>query len=262
MRSSATTVSATSISARERTMLSVVDVHVASGRTPARTGPRLTVAAGEIISMIGRNGVGKTTLLKTIIGLLRVTSGSIHLDGRDVTHAPAHERARRGLGYVPQGRMIFAGLTVEENLLIGADLSPTAGRALVEEVLTELPRLRERYRQRGDTLSGGEQQMLALGRALAGGPKVLLLDEPSEGIQPNIVQEIQAKIASISRARGLAVGLVEQNIEFAAALPPRIYVMENGRIAPHGVAVKGRVGVTKTSTRLKPSRNSLRSTLR
>jgi branched-chain amino acid transport system ATP-binding protein len=194
-------------------------------------GPSLTVAAGEIVSIIGRNGVGKTTLLKTIIGLLRVTSGSIHLDGNDVTREPAYERARRGLGYVPQGRMIFAGLSVEENLLIGADLNRAAGRALVEEVLTELPRLRERYRQRGDTLSGGEQQMLALGRALAGGPKVLLLDEPSEGIQPNIVQEIQARIAAISRARGLAVVLVEQNIEFAAALARRIYVMEKGRIA-------------------------------
>src|SRR5260370_37601033 len=127
--------------------------------------------------------------------------------------------------------MIFAGLTVEENLLIGADLNPTVGRARVDEVLTELPRLRERYRQRGDTLSGGEQQMLALGRALAGGPKVLLLDEPSEGIQPNIVQEIQAKIASISRARGLAVVLLEQNIEVAPALARRTYVMEKGRIA-------------------------------
>jgi branched-chain amino acid transport system ATP-binding protein len=212
-------------------MLSVADVHVAYGRTPALMGPSLTVAAGEIVSIIGRNGVGKTTLLKTIIGLLQVTSGSIHLDGQDVTRAPAYERARRGLGYVPQGRMIFAGLTVEENLLIGADLSPAAGRALVEEVLTELPRLRERYRQRGDTLSGGEQQMLALGRALAGGPKVLLLDEPSEGIQPNIVQEIQARIGSISRARGLAVVLVEQNIEFAVALARRVYIMEKGRIA-------------------------------
>ena len=148
-----------------------------------------------------------------------------------MTRLPAHERARRGLGYVPQGRMIFAGLTVEENLLIGADLSPASGRALVEEVLTEFPRLRERYRQRGDTLSGGEQQMLALGRALAGDPKVLLLDEPSEGIQPSIVQEIGARIASISRARGLAIVLVEQNIEFAAALAQRIYVMEKGRIA-------------------------------
>jgi branched-chain amino acid transport system ATP-binding protein len=212
-------------------MLSVADVHVAYGRTPALVGPSLTVGAGEIVSIIGRNGVGKTTLLRTIIGLLRVTSGAIHLDGRDVTRLPAHERARRGLGYVPQGRMIFAGLTVEENLLVGADLNPAGSRALVEDVLTEFPRLRERYRQRGDTLSGGEQQMLAIGRALAGGPKVLLLDEPSEGIQPSIVQDIEAKIASISRARGLAIVLVEQNIEFAAALARRIYVMEKGRIA-------------------------------
>ena len=212
-------------------MLSVADVHVAYGRTPALMGTSLTVGAGEIVSIIGRNGVGKTTLLKTIIGLLRVTSGTIHLDGEDVTALPAHERARRGLGYAPQGRMIFAGLTVEENLLIGADLNRAGGRALIEEVLTEFPRLRERYRQRGDTLSGGEQQMLALGRALAGGPRVLLLDEPSEGIQPSIVQEIGARIASISRARGIGIVLVEQNIEFAAALARRVYVMEKGRIA-------------------------------
>jgi urea transport system ATP-binding protein len=212
-------------------MLSVADVHVAYGRTPALTGPSLTVGAGEIVSIIGRNGVGKTTLLKAIIGILRASSGTIHLDGEDVTRLPAHARARRGLGYVPQGRMIFAGLSVEENLLIGADLSPARGRALVEEILTEFPRLRERYRQRGETLSGGEQQMLALGRALAGGPKVLLLDEPSEGIQPSIVEEIGARITAISRARGLAIVLVEQNIEFAAALAQRVYVMEKGRIA-------------------------------
>ena len=212
-------------------MLSVADVHVAYGKTPALMGPSFIVGAGEIVSIIGRNGVGKTTLLKTIIGLLRVTSGVISLDGEDLTRLPAHERARRGLGYVPQGRMIFADLTVEENLLVGVDLNRANGRALLEEVLAEFPRLRERYRQRGDTLSGGEQQMLALGRALVGGPKVLLLDEPSEGIQPSIVQEIEAKIASISRARGLAIVLVEQNIELAAALARRIYVMEKGRIA-------------------------------
>jgi len=212
-------------------MLSVADVHVAYGKTPALMGPSLVVGAGEIVSIIGRNGVGKTTLLKTIIGLLPVTAGAIRLDGEDVTRLPAHERARRGLGYVPQGRMIFADLTVEVNLLIGADLNRANGRALLEEVLAEFPVLRARYRQRGDTLSGGEQQMLAIARALVGGPKVLLLDEPSEGIQPSIVQEIEVKIASISRARGLAIVLVEQNIEFAAALARRIYVMEKGRIA-------------------------------
>ncbi len=212
-------------------MLSVADVHVAYGKTPALMGPSLVVGAGEIVSIIGRNGVGKTTLLKTIIGLLPVTAGAIRLDGEDLTRLPAHERARRGLGYVPQGRMIFADLTVEENLLIGADLNRANGRALLEEVLAEFPVLRARYRQRGDTLSGGEQQMLASARALVGGPKVLLLDEPSEGIQPSIVQEIEVKIASISRARGLAIVLVEQNIEFAAALARRIYVMEKGRIA-------------------------------
>src|SRR5262249_46427911 len=156
-------------------MLSVADAHVAYGRTPALMGPSLVVGAGEIVSIIGRNGVGKTTLLKAIIVLLRVSSGAIHLDGEDVTQFPAHERARRGLGYVPQGRMIFADLTVEENLLIGADLNRANGRALLGEVLAEFPRLRERYQQRGDTLSGGEQQMLAVARALVGGPKVLLL---------------------------------------------------------------------------------------
>ena len=212
-------------------MLSVADLRVAYGQTPALTGVSLAVQAGEIVSIIGRNGVGKTTLMKTIIGLLRAGGGAITLGGEDITRLPAYERARRGIGYVPQGRMIFADLTVEENLLIGADLHRAGARALLEEVLEEFPRLRERYRQRGGNLSGGEQQMLALGRALVGGPKVLLLDEPSEGIQPSIVQEMEAKIAAINRARGLAIVLVEQNIEFAAALARRVYVMEKGRIA-------------------------------
>ena len=212
-------------------MLSVADVHVAYGKTPALKGASLAVGTGEIVSIIGRNGVGKTTLLKTIIGLLRAEPGTLTLDGEDITRLPAHDRARRGIGYVPQGRMIFPDLTVGENLLIGADLDRSGEGTLLEEVLEEFPRLRERYRQRGGTLSDGEQQMLALGRALVGRPKVLLLDEPSEGIQPSIVQEIEAKIASINRARGLAIVLVEQNIEFAAALARRVYVMEKGRIA-------------------------------
>src|SRR5262249_13398966 len=144
-RSRPTKAFATSIWGRARTMLSVADVHAAYGKTPALMGPSLVVDAGEIVSIIGRNGVGKTTLLKTIIGLLPVTSGAISLDGEDLTRLPAHERARRGLGYVPQGRMIFADLTVEENLLIGADLNRANGRTLLEDALTEFPRLRERY---------------------------------------------------------------------------------------------------------------------
>jgi urea ABC transporter ATP-binding protein UrtE len=211
-------------------VLSVADLHVAYGQTPALAGVSLSVAAGEIVSIIGRNGVGKTTLLKTVIGLLRPRAGAITLDGEEISGLPAHVRARRGIGYAPQGRMIFADLTVEENLLIGADLNP-AGASALEEVLEEFPHLRARYRQLGGTLSGGEQQMLALGRALVGSPKVLLLDEPSEGIQPSIVQELEARIGAINRLRGLAIILVEQNIEFAAALARRVYVMEKGRIA-------------------------------
>jgi branched-chain amino acid transport system ATP-binding protein len=212
-------------------MLSVADVHVAYGRTPALQGASLTLGSGEIVSIIGRNGVGKTTLMKTIIGLLPAARGRVRLDGEDITRLPAHERARRGIGYVPQGRMIFADLTVAENLQVGADLNRAGARALLDEVLSEFPHLRERYRQPGGTLSGGEQQMLAIARALVGAPRVLLLDEPSEGIQPSIVREIEARIAAINRARGLAIILVEQNIELAAALARRVYVMEKGRIA-------------------------------
>ncbi len=212
-------------------MLSVSDVHVAYGETPILDGVRLTVAAGETVSIIGRNGAGKTTLLKTLIGLLPVQAGRILFAGEDVTERPVHERARRGIGYVPQGRMIFPDLSVEENLLMGADLNVTTPRETLEEVLDDFPILRARRRQKGGTLSGGEQQMLALGRALVGRPRLLLLDEPSEGIQPSVVEELEARIAALGRAGGLSIVLVEQNIEFAAALASRGYVMEKGRIA-------------------------------
>jgi len=212
-------------------MLIVRDLHVAYGKTLVLTGVSLDVAQGEIVSIIGRNGVGKTTLLKTLIGLLPAQAGSIALQGEDLAALPAHVRARRGFGYVPQGRMIFGDLSVEENLLLGAELNRATSRQLVDEVLEEFPRLRDRLRQRGGTLSGGEQQMLALARALVGAPKMLLLDEPSAGIQPSIIQEIEARIAAANRARGLTVLLVEQNIEFAASLSQRVYVMDKGRIA-------------------------------
>jgi urea ABC transporter ATP-binding protein UrtE len=220
-------------------VLTVRDLRVAYGKTPVLTGVSLTVAQGEILSIIGRNGVGKTTLLKTLIGLLTSQAGSIVLHGEELTGLPAHARARRGIGYVPQGRMIFGALSVQENLQLGAELNRTPRGSLLEEVLEEFPRLRDRLRQHGGTLSGGEQQMLALARALVGAPKLLLLDEPSAGIQPSIIQEIEGRIAAANRERGLTILLVEQNIEFAAALSQRVYVMDKGRMAreilPHQV---------------------------
>jgi urea ABC transporter ATP-binding protein UrtE len=220
-------------------VLTVRDLRVAYGKTPVLTGVSLTVAQGEIVSIIGRNGVGKTTLLKTLIGLLASQAGSIALHGEELTGLPAHARARRGIGYVPQGRMIFGALSVQENLQLGAELNRTPRGSLLEEVLEEFPRLRDRLRQHGGTLSGGEQQMLALARALVGAPKLLLLDEPSAGIQPSIIQEIEGRIAAANRERGLTILLVEQNIEFAAALSQRVYVMDKGRMAreilPHQV---------------------------
>jgi urea transport system ATP-binding protein len=212
-------------------MLSVNEVHAAYGATPVLQGVSLTVQAGEIVSVIGRNGAGKTTLMKTIIGLLQPHRGTLTFDGADITGLPAHARARRGMGYVPQGRMIFPNLSVLENLQLGADLHQSPRHALLEEVLHEFPVLRERQRQRGGTLSGGQQQMLAIARALVSRPRLLLLDEPSEGIQPNIVQEMAAKLAAIKARHRLSVVLVEQNIEFAAALARRVYVMEKGLVA-------------------------------
>ncbi|MCZ6747987.1 MAG: urea ABC transporter ATP-binding subunit UrtE [SAR324 cluster bacterium] len=212
-------------------MLSVNDIHVAYGSSTVLQGVSLEVQAGEIVSVIGRNGVGKTTLLKAIIGLLKVRQGSLTFDGDDLTAVPAYERARRGIGYVPQGRLIFPNLTVQENLQIGADLDPVKNSGMMDEVLDEFPILRERFRQRGGTLSGGQQQMLAIARALVGNPRLLLLDEPSEGIQPNIVHEMEEKIAALNRRHNLSMILVEQNIEFAAALAKRVYVMDKGLIA-------------------------------
>jgi branched-chain amino acid transport system ATP-binding protein len=206
-------------------------MHVSYGSTPVLQGVSLTVQPGEMVSVIGRNGVGKTTLLKTIIGLLQHHQGTLRFDGQDLAALPAYARARLGIGYVPQGRMIFSNLTVWENLQIGADLNRSKNGALLEEVFNEFPILRERQHQNGATLSGGQQQMLAIARALVSSPRLLLLDEPSEGIQPNVVQEMAAKIAAINQRHRLSIILVEQNIEFAAALARRVYVMEKGTIA-------------------------------
>ncbi len=187
----------------------------------------LDVAAGEILCLMGRNGAGKTTLVRAIMGLLPLMGGRVFLDGTEVSALPAHKVARAGIGYVPQGRRLFAGLSVAQNLEIGmrARVSPPE---VLEEVLELFPRLRERYRQQAQTLSGGEQQMLATARALCLRPKALLLDEPTEGLQPSMVEAIR-EVTLAMRAKGVAILLVEQRVDAVLQLADRVAFIENGR---------------------------------
>ncbi|GAA5144438.1 ABC transporter ATP-binding protein [Microbacterium pseudoresistens] len=191
----------------------------------------LSVSAGEISVLIGRNGVGKTTLLRAVAGHRRATEGSVAVAGEEVTSFPPHRRARAGIAYVPQGRDIFGTLTVKENLLVAvkAMRMRDPSRRLAE-ILDMLPLLGEKLQDRGASLSGGQQQILAIGRALISDPKVLLLDEPSEGIQPSIVAEIAETVARIAQERGLAVLVVEQNLDFVAKVAERVRVIDRGQI--------------------------------
>jgi len=187
----------------------------------------LDVAAGEIVCLMGRNGAGKTTAMRSIMGLIPLMSGRVLLDGSDVSALPAYQVPRAGIGYVPQGRRLFAGLSVAQNLEIGmrARRSPPG---VLEEVLDLFPRLRERYRQPAQTLSGGEQQMLATARALCLQPKALLLDEPMEGLQPSMVGAIRDVVVQM-RAQGVAILLVEQRIDAVQAIADRVAFIENGQ---------------------------------
>jgi branched-chain amino acid transport system ATP-binding protein len=187
----------------------------------------LDVAAGEILCLMGRNGAGKTTALRAIMGLIPLMSGRVMLEGSDVSALPAHKVPRAGIGYVPQGRRLFSGLSVAQNLEIGmrARRSPPE---VLEEVLDLFPRLRERYRQPAQTLSGGEQQMLATARALCLRPKALLLDEPTEGLQPSMVGAIQEVVLRM-RAQGVAILLVEQRMDAVLEVADRVAFIENGR---------------------------------
>lgn len=184
----------------------------------------------EIVGIMGRNGVGKSTLLKTTIGILTPDAGRIEYQGSDVTDHTADERARGGIGYIPQGRDVFPDLTVKQNLQMGLSISEHKSENLIEEVYEYFPRLAERRGQKAGTMSGGEQQMLAIGRALAGNPDLLILDEPSEGIQPSIVQQITRDIRQINEELGIAVLFVEQNLSVIQKLSDRCYVIDNGRI--------------------------------
>jgi branched-chain amino acid transport system ATP-binding protein len=221
-------------------VLKVQDLHVAYGAINALHGVSLEVGEGEIVTLIGGNGAGKSTMLRAVSGLVRPRSGRITFAGRDITGLPAHEVVRLGLGHVPEGRMVFANLTVAENLAMGAYLVHDRARtaATLDFLFATFPRLKERERQAAGTLSGGEQQMLAIGRALMGQPRFLMLDEPSLGIAPLLVKTIFAQIRAINRDRGLTILLVEQNANLALETAGRGYVLETGRIALAGDAAR------------------------
>ena len=189
--------------------------------------------AGQITVVLGRNGVGKTTLLKSLMGLVPIRTGNITLDGLSLEKATPYERARAGLGYVPQGREIFARLTVEENLLMGLAGKP-AGTPLPPEIFNWFPVLHDMRKRRGGDLSGGQQQQLAIGRALAAAPKVLVLDEPTEGIQPSIIKDIGRVIRKLAEQGSMAIVLVEQYYDFARELADSYVVMERGAVLAHG----------------------------
>lgn len=220
-------------------MLEIKDLHVSYGAIKALTGVSLSVKDGELVTLIGANGAGKTTTLHTISGLLKANSGSIYMDGRDIQKMPAHEIISLGMAHVPEGRHVFAQMTVLENLYMGAYI--IKDKSKVEEnlecVFAHFPRLKERSRQLAGTLSGGEQQMLATGRALMTNPKILLMDEPSMGLSPLLVSEIFSIIKELQKA-GITILLVEQNAKMALSIADRAYVLENGKITISGQAAE------------------------
>lgn len=208
-------------------MLEVSQIHSGYGAVQVLYDLSLEARAGEILCIMGRNGAGKTTAMKTIMGLLPLSSGEVRLDGDLLNALPAHEVARRRVGYVPQGRRLFAELSVAENIEIGL-MVRNSGSDVREWVLDIFPRLRERLSQRAETLSGGEQQMLATARALCLQPRVLLLDEPTEGLQPSMIEQIRSVVVRM-RDEGVAVVLVEQRIDAVLSIADRVMFIENGR---------------------------------
>ena len=216
-------------------MLTVQDLHVNYGAVHALNGVSLTVNDGEIVSLIGANGAGKTTTLRTITGLEKAASGSITFDGVDLRKTEPSKIITHKLAHVPEGRHIFPAMTVEENLEMGAYTDPTDLEKTREEVYQRFPRLRERRRQLAGTLSGGEQQMLAVGRALMSKPKMILMDEPSMGLSPLLVKEIFDIIREVN-AQGITILLVEQNARMALSISHRAYVLETGTITIRGDA--------------------------
>jgi len=214
-------------------MLTVDGIDVYYGESRVLPHVTVTVGEGEVVCVMGRNGVGKTTLLKTIVGLLTPRRGHITFRDRDITRRPPYERARLGIGYVPQGREIFPGLTIRENLMLGARRK-SPSRESIEYVFSLFPALAAMLNKRGGDLSGGQQQQLAIARALMADPSLLLLDEPTEGIQPSIVEEIAAVLERIKQEGRRSILIVEQYLEFAREICDRFYVMDKGGMALQG----------------------------
>jgi branched-chain amino acid transport system ATP-binding protein len=211
-------------------MLEVSELSAGYGRIPILSNVGFSVADGEFIGVLGHNGMGKTTLLKALMGFLPATRGRIVFAGEDVTGAEPYQRARRGMGYVPQGREIFPGLTVRDNLRLGAISGKATQSDAIEPILEDFPRLKPLIDRLGGALSGGEQQLLAMARCLCGHPRLLLLDEPTEGIQPSIIEEIVQTLIRLRAKGGLGMILVEQNLDFIAALSQRVLIIQKGTI--------------------------------
>jgi len=215
-------------------LLTVDDIHTYYGEAHILQGVSLTVGEGEVVTMIGRNGAGKTTTLLSIMGIARARRGAVRLGGEDITRLETHDIVRRGIGWVPEERRVLPNLTVLENLRLGMMATDGAGsEQRLEEALEFFPRLRERIAQKGRFLSGGEQQMLAIARGLVARPKIMLVDEPTEGLAPLLVQSLTDILREINR-RGTTILLVEQTLEVAMALSHRLYVMDQGRIQFEG----------------------------
>ncbi|HEX4507281.1 MAG TPA: urea ABC transporter ATP-binding subunit UrtE [Alphaproteobacteria bacterium] len=209
-------------------MLDVSQLRVAYGQSEVLHGLDIHVAPGEIVALMGRNGMGKSTLMKSLIGMIPASGGQIHLNGAALTGLKSHQRVAKGLAFVPQGRMIFSGMTVQENVETG--LVVRKATTVPPDIYTLFPVLLEMKHRRGGNLSGGQQQQLAIARALATDPRVLLLDEPTEGIQPNIIQELGRTLRRIRDERGLSILVSEQVLSFALDVADRILVIEGGRI--------------------------------
>ena len=210
-------------------MLAVSGLRSGYGRIPILAGVDLSAADGEVVGILGHNGMGKTTLLRTLMGYLPATAGTVSFDGRDITRLSPTARARLGIGYVPQGREIFGTLTVAENLRMGC-LRRGDAKQTIDAILEDFPRLTRLLDRSGGALSGGEQQLLALARCLCTGPKLILLDEPTEGIQPSIIEEMIETLLAVRRRRAVTIVLVEQNLNFISSLSERILILQKGEV--------------------------------